>query len=148
MNIKIIPTTTTIDYYDEIERKIIENTDNINFWGNIEQTAQVNQLFDNVLDILFSGCIAAGENPLEILPDRKQYNSEDIATIKQIAANFINNRFSAEHLNMICQMLTIITNETWVRKTIHTGSNWQYIFYPEKQHTDENIRQITQNYFI
>lgn len=89
------------------------------------------------------------QNIEEDIPREKGYSDEDVDTIRSLIADYQTADTTAKENSAFIGILNIFTSRTWVRRTIRgcCQGEWQIIYYPEEEFSDQDIKNIEIEYF-
>lgn len=139
--------------------------DNIAVFGNEEYEEHCPDFIDNIWEVLRQGELAdvlenikewkewyknATEAITDYLPSGhgRRYSTNAIHALKNYVIDFSSCPCDREY-EILCKVLSIVTGKKWDYQSIKGCSQceWNYIFYPVNEWTDEQIKAFEIEYF-
>lgn len=85
----------------------------------------------------------------EDLRKPNEYSMEEVQTIRALISDYQNADTEAKERSALIGILNIFTGQTWIEKTIRgcCQGEWQTVFYPEEQYSEQAINNLEIEYF-
>ena len=123
----------TTDEYDTIRKYIDEAATHI----EDIKTSYAYSTITEMINDLFCRC------------NKKPYNKREIHEWKEILLRYQNCKSPSDENEIMCRILELMTNKPHTYKCIRgcCQSDWQYIYYPAGEYSDEFIKCFEADYF-